>query len=144
MRVRTRDQAIAALADKQYGVVARRQLLALGVDRGAIERRLERNLLIPLHRGVYAVGHRRLTRDGVWLAAALAAGPRAVLSHRDAGALHGLGQWSAGRVEVTTPGCARSTDRIRVFGRRALVAEDVAVVGGIPVTSVARTLVDLA
>lgn len=107
--------------------------------------RLRRGLLLPLplHRGVYAVGHRRLTREGRWLAAVLAAGPGAVLSHRDAGTLHGIGHWSYGRFEVTTAADVVSTAGIRVFARRRLATEDITVVGAIPVTSVARTLVDL-
>lgn len=136
---------IAALADDQYGVVARRQLVALGVDGGAIDRRLAAGLLIPLHRGVYAVGHRRLTLEGRWLGAVLAAGPGAVLSHRDAAALHGIRkppEWT--KVSVTTPARARSTPALWIHGRRRLTAEDVTTVRGIPATSPARTLVDLA
>lgn len=137
------DAAIARLADAQYGVVSRRQLLAGGLLPTAIGNRVRGGLLVPLHRGVYAVGHRRLTRDGVWLAAVLAAGPGAVLSHRDAGALHGLGQWSYGPVEVTTARDVRVA-RVRVHARRVVTPGDVTAVAGIPVTTVARTLVDLA
>ncbi|HKG04150.1 MAG TPA: type IV toxin-antitoxin system AbiEi family antitoxin domain-containing protein [Conexibacter sp.] len=133
------------MADDQYGVVARRQLLALGVDRAAIDRRLAAGLLIPLHRGVYAVGHRRLRIEGRWLAAVLAAGPGAVLSHRDAAALHGIRKPpESGKVTVTTPARARSTPALWVHGRRRLTAEDVTTARGIPATSPARTLVDLA
>jgi very-short-patch-repair endonuclease len=138
------DRAVARLADGQYGVVARRQLLGVGLGRGAIEARVRRGLLIPLHRGVYALGHRRLTRDGIWLAAVLAAGPDAVLSHRDAATLHGLGRWSYGAVEVSSPRRGVSTSRVRVHERRLLDAADVTAVAGIPVTTVARMLVDLA
>lgn len=138
------DAVISRLADAQHGVVARRQLLAAGVSRDAVRGRLRRGLLLSLHRGVYAVGHQRLTRHGRWLAAVLAAGPGAVLSHRDAGVLHGLGQWNYGRFEVTAAADIGSTARIRVFARRQLVSEDVTVVEAIPVTAVARTLVDLA
>lgn len=136
---------IAALADDQHGVVARRQLVALGVDRAAIDRRLAVGLLIPLHRGVYAVGHRRLTLEGRWLAAVLAAGPGAVLSHRDAAALHGIRKApESKKVSVSTPSAAKSTPALRVHSRRRLADEDVATVQGIPTTSPARTLVDLA
>ena len=134
-----------ALADDQYGVVARRQLLALGVDRGAIDRRLAAGLLIPLHRGIYAVGHRRLRIEGRWLAAVLAAGAGAVLSHHDAAALHGMRTPpESAKVTVTTTTTARSTPALWIHGRRRLSAEDVAVVRGIPTTSSARTLVDVA
>ena len=136
---------IAALADEQHGVVARRQLAALGVDRAAIDRRLAAGLLIPLHRGVYAVGHRRITIEGRWLAAVLAAGPGAVLSHRDAAALHGMRKSPrSAKVTVSTPARARSTPALWVHARRRLTAEDVTMVRGIPATSPARTLVDLA
>lgn len=101
--------------------------------------------LVRLHRGVYAVGHDRLRREGWWMAAVLAAGPGALLSHRDAAALHGLRPpGDRRRIEVTTSGRASSTDRIRVYGTTALDARDAAKVAGIPATSVARTLVDLA
>jgi very-short-patch-repair endonuclease len=134
----------ARLADAQHGVIARRQLAALGVGRGAIDGRIDQGLLIPLHRGVYALGHRRLTRNGRWLAAVLAAGPGAALSHRDAGALHGIGPWRQGPIEVTSPRRGRSTPAIHLFPRRLLTPADVTTVAAIPVTTVARTLVDLA
>jgi hypothetical protein len=139
------DRLIAALADRQHGVVARRQLLALGVGRRAIEGRLARGLLIRLHRGVYAFGHRRLRDEGRWLAAVLAAGPDAVLSHRDAAALHGLRPPpDAKRVSVSSPAHVRAIPGVWVHGRRVLTSDDVAAVAGVPVTSIARTLVDLA
>lgn len=138
------DAAIAKLADEQYGVLARRQLLIAGLSPRQIGERARRGLLVPLHRGVYAAGHRRLTADGIWLAAVLATGPGAVLSHRDAAKLHGLGRWEYGPVEVTTPAYVRSTAKVHVRARRRLDADDVTTVAGIPATTVARTLVDLA
>lgn len=139
------DARLARLVEAQHGAIARRQVLALGVGHRAIERRLARRSWIPLHRGVYAVGHRRLRPEGRWLAAVLAAGPGAVLSHRDAAALHGMRPTPEGRkVSVTTPAHARAIAGVWVKARRALVEEDVAVVKAIPVTSPARTLVDLA
>lgn len=139
------DVGIAALADEQHGVVSRRQLVAMGVDRHAIDRRLARRLLVPLHRGVYAFGHRRLTTEGRWLAAVLAAGPGAVLSHRDAAALHGMRKApESRRVSVTTSAYVRAAPGLWVLSRRALSDEDRTVVRGVPVTSPARTLVDVA
>jgi very-short-patch-repair endonuclease len=139
------EAAIARLADRQYGVVARRQLVAMGVDRHAIDRRLSRRILVPLHRGVYAFGHRRLRIEGRWLGAVLAAGDGAVLSHRDAAALHGLRPPpESAKVTVSAPGDVRATSALWVHRRRALADEDVTVVQAIPVTSLARTLVDLA
>ena len=136
---------IAELADRQHGVVARRQLVALDVGRGAIEKHLSRGSLIPLHRGVFAVGHRQLRIEGRWLAAVLAAGPGAVLSHRDAAALHGMRKPPESRkVSVTTSSAARAIPGLSLYRRRVLTEEDRTVVRVIPVTSPARTLVDLA
>jgi hypothetical protein len=138
------DRAIARLADRQHGVVARAQLLASGVTPAMIETRLVGARLIRLHRGVYAVGHRQLRREGFWLAAVLACGPYAVLSHRDAAALHAIRLTDRTRTDVTVPGRGRhgppSVDLHRVT---SLDARDVTAVNGIPVTTVARTLVDL-
>lgn len=135
---------IARLAGAQHGVVARRQLLAHGLSAKQVGTRVRAGLLVPLHRGVYAVGHPRLTRWGLRTAAVLAAGPDAALSHREAALMHGLRGSGPARIEVTTSADVRSTVAFRVFARRALAAEDVAVVAGIRVTTVARTLVDLA
>lgn len=110
-----------------------------------VESRRASGQLLRLHLGVYAVGHARLRREGWWMAAVLAAGPGAVLSHRDAAALHGLRPpGDHARWEVTTSGRASSSARIRVFRTVVLDEEDVTSIAGIPVTSVARTLVDLA
>lgn len=136
---------IAGLAEEQYGVVSRQQLMTIGLGRGAIEKHLLRRSLISLHRGVYAVGHRQLRQEGRWLAAVLAAGPGAVLSHRDAAALHGMRPTVEGRwVSVSTAAHARRIDGVWLKARRVLAEEDRAVVRAIPVTSAARTLVDLA
>lgn len=105
--------------------------------------RLANGQLLPLHRGVYAVGHMHLRPNGFRLAAVLAVGPGAVLSHRDAGALHGLRDGGGVRIDVSTPAERRSTERIRVHGRRRLDPQDVTTVEGIPVTTVSRTLVNL-
>ncbi|MGB2710260.1 MAG: type IV toxin-antitoxin system AbiEi family antitoxin domain-containing protein [Conexibacter sp.] len=137
------DAVLAALADRQHGVVARRELAAAGVTRSMIAERIASAHLVRLHRGVYAVGHRRVRIEGQWLAAVLAVGPGAALSHRSAAALHGIAP-SGGRVEVSTPLHSRGIEGIAVYGRRSLAAADRAYVRGVPVTSVARTLVDLA
>ena len=84
------DRALFRLAERQHGVVARRQLLELGIGSRTIEYRVERARLHPVHRGVYAVGHRNLSTRGRWMAALLAHGPGAILSHRSAGSLWGL------------------------------------------------------
>lgn len=124
-------------------MVSRAQLLAVAIPSTTIEDRVSRGQLVRLHRGVYAVGHAHLRADGYRMAAVLAVGRGAALSHRDAAALHGLRNGGGTRIEVSTPAARRSTQRIRVFGRRALDARDVTAVDGIPVTTVGRTLVDL-
>jgi len=138
------DAVIGALAHGQHGVVSRGQLLDAGVSATMIDKRVLRGRLILLHRGVYAVGHAHLRPDGYRLAAVLAIGPGAVLSHRDAAALHELRYAGGTRIDVSTPIERRSTERIRVHGRRRLDRPDVTRIEGIPVTTVERTLVDLA
>jgi very-short-patch-repair endonuclease len=125
-------------------VVARRQLLEAGLTTKEVERRLHTARLLRLHRGVYAVGHRRLTREGEWMAAVLAAGAGAAVSHRSAAALHGLLPERGRRVDVTTTARRVTTNWVEVFPVRELAAEEVTTRGGIPVTTVTRTLVDLA
>jgi predicted transcriptional regulator of viral defense system len=139
------DAVIGKLAARQHGVVARRQLLAVGVTRKAVEVRLKRGRLLLVHPGVYAVGHRQLRREGYWMAAVLGAGDGAALSHRDAAALHGMLRPGAHRgVDVTTTAEAGRRAGINVHGTTVLDAEDVTTVDGIPTTTVARTFVDLA
>src|SRR3954465_10231812 len=82
------DRAIDALAENQHGVVSRAQLSELGLGRRAIGHRIEVGRLYRVHRGVYAiVGGRLMTRRAQWMAAVLACGPGAVLSHLAAAAL---------------------------------------------------------
>lgn len=142
----TPDARIARLAAAQHGVVALDQLRALGVGVGAVNTRVRAGRLHRLHRGVFAVGHSRLSREGRWLAAVLALGDGAVLSHASAGALWDLRPSSAAAIHVTvpTPGGRRSRRGIVVHRSGALHPRDVARRHGIPVTSVARTLLDLA
>lgn len=109
-----------------------------------IRTRLAAARLRELHRGVYAVGHRQLRREGEWLAAVLAAGPGAALSHRSAAALLGLLPERGRRVDVTTAARRTTTNWIEVHAVRELDAHDVTRRSGIAVTTVARTLVDLA
>jgi very-short-patch-repair endonuclease len=136
------DVAIAALAGRQHGVVSRRQLEELGLTRNEIEGRLARGRLHRLHQGVYAVGHRIVSLRGSWMAAVLAAGPGAVLSHRDAAGVWDLRPSQRARVEVTAPR-QRKRPGIDVY-RTSLEGDEVTEIDGIPVTTVARTLLDLA
>jgi very-short-patch-repair endonuclease len=136
---------VASLATAQHGVVARRQLVELGIGPGAIAHRIATQRLHRLYAGVYAVGHLRLGREGRWLAAVLACGPESVLSHRSAAELWGLLGPSRGAPDVTTPKRTRTgVEPIRLHRARRLDPAEVTVESGIPVTSVARTLVDLA
>ena len=138
------DLAVQRLASKQHGVVSQTQLVALGLTPQAIYRRRLRGNLVALHRGVYAVGHIALTVRSRELAAVLACGPEAMLSHRSAAALWGLRRTSSPRIEVTAPRGRKPRDGIVVHRSRVLAEEDRALVDTIPITSVARTLVDLA
>jgi predicted transcriptional regulator of viral defense system len=137
------DAAIAALAEKQHGVVARRQLLALGLGSRAIRHRLECGRLHRVHPGVYAVGHRLLSKEGIWMSAVLAVGPDAGLSHRPAAALWGIRRNPSGPVDVSVPRRLRSPKDIRVHEAN-LASDETTVLHGIPVTTVPRTLFDLA
>jgi very-short-patch-repair endonuclease len=134
------DWAIGALAERQHGVVSRAQLLELGFDRGSITHRLKRGRLRQIHRGVYTMGHRLLTQDGRWMAAVLACGPHAVLSHRAAAALWGMRGGT--RVEVTVPAGRRGRSGIQQH-RANLPADERTTHRGIPTTTVPRTLLDL-
>ena len=139
---RSVDRVIAEVAAGQYGVIARAQLAGLGLGRGAIDHRLAVGRLHPVHRGVFAVGHAVLSRHGVWMAAVLAAGPGAVLSHRSAAALWGIRDTARARPEVSV---ARRCERPGVDAHRVTLAEDeITAERGIPVTTPARTLLDLA
>jgi predicted transcriptional regulator of viral defense system len=139
----TTVQSVWALVRSQHGVVARRQLIALGYSSEAIRHRIARGRLHPIWRGVYALGRPQLTREGRWMAAILACGPDAVLSHPSAAALWGLMAPRAEPARVPVP--ARGNRRpagIVVHRRAALTSHDVARRRGIPVTTVAVTLVD--
>jgi very-short-patch-repair endonuclease len=124
-------------------VVARWQLLDLGIDAQAIERRVARGLLRRLYQGVYAVGHKAIGQNGGLMAAVLACGRGAVLSHRSAARLWGLMPSYAIFPEVTRRSFHRSRLGI-VVHRSSLRPDEVGEVERIPVTSVPRTLLDIA
>ena len=139
-----REAALAALASRQYGVVSRAQLSELGFNREAIRWRVAADRLARLHPGVYAVGHWALTSASRDLAAVLACGPQALLSHRAAGRRHNLLRGAAAPIEVTAPRGCKPKPGIRIHRSRVINPHDRRSLDGIPVTSVARTLVDLA
>jgi Protein of unknown function (DUF559) len=143
-RVRSPDLAIAALADRQHGVVARRQLSAVGLGSGAIQHRLSTGRLHRVFPGAFAVGRTGLTGHGIWMAAVLSCRDEALLSHRSAAALWGFAAHAGSSIDVTVSGARRrGPPGIRVHGG-ILDAEDRASFNGIPVTSVPRTLLELA
>lgn len=138
------DGAIGALASRQHGVVSLAQLLALGLTRRAVRVRLDEERLVRLHRGVYAVGHTALTPQSRDMAAVLACGPDALLSHRSAALSWLLLRSSSARIEVTANRGCKPKPGITVHRSRLIHPDDRAIVNGIPTTSVARTIVDLA
>jgi predicted transcriptional regulator of viral defense system/very-short-patch-repair endonuclease len=141
------DAQIAALAEAQHGVVSRSQLEALGLEESAIDRRLRAGRLHNVHAAVFAVGHPLISRKGRWMAAVLAIGAGAVLSHRSAAELWGLRRYCDGPIHVTLPSKSRHVPGIRRHSSRVLPADEVTIsdeVPGIPVTSVPRTIFDCA
>jgi hypothetical protein len=129
------------LATSQHGVVTRAQLLRAGVTLAQLEHRLGTGALLPVHRGVYRVGHRAPSIEARYLAAVMACGEGALLSGRAAAHLFGLLKGSAPPPEVTT----RTTRRVPgVRTRRSRQLDDATTWRAIPVTTVARTLTDLA
>ncbi len=137
------DAKIGELARRQHGVVGRGQLISLGLGTRAIQHRLEVGRLHRLHPGVYAVGHRLIPRHGWLMAAVLASGPEAVLSHYSAAILWDLRSYSERAVDVTLPRKSTSTRQIHRHCSR-LPADERTVEKGIPVTTMPRTILDLA
>jgi very-short-patch-repair endonuclease/predicted transcriptional regulator of viral defense system len=139
------DRRLAALADRQHGRVARWQLLALGYGPDAIKYRVGIGRLHAVHQGVYAVGHTGSTAKSGWISAVLACGPEAVLSHRHAAALWELRGSPTGPVHVTVPSRnGRNRPGIKIHRASQLLPEERTEIDGIPVTSLARTLLDYA
>jgi len=138
------DRRLSALAGRQWGVVSLAQLRALGFSQDAVERRARLGRLRRVHRGVYAVGGATLPREGRWLAAVLACGDGAVLSHVSAAAHWNLLNYDAPRPEVTAPASRRGVPGIRLHRSRSLDAQDTTTHQGIAVTTVHRTLLDIA
>ena len=139
------DTAAWDLVRGQHGVVARRQLMAIGYTRREIEQRLHNGRLHHISHGVYVVGRRDLAPHGRWMAAVLVCGEGAVLSHRSAAQLWGIGHEERGRIDVTVR--RRSMIRrtgLKVRARPSLDASAVVYRFGIPVTHPVQTLIDLA
>ncbi len=143
--MRSADDLIAATARRQHGVITHTQLCGLGLTGPAIAYRLRVGRLHRMHRGVYAVGHPALSTTGRYLAAVVAIGPGAVLSHVAAAELWGVLQPGARRaVDVTVARHLAHRAGIRVHCVRAVNDDDRTRLEGIPITTPQRTLLDLA
>ena len=138
------DAEIARLAASQHGVVTRVQLVEVGLSDAAVGRRLRVGRLHRLHRGVFAVGHLVVTVEGRWMAAAMATG--GALSHATAAAAWDLRPHSSGVVHLTVTGRSGRLLRagLRIHRPRALEPYDTTTPRGIPITTPARTIIDLA
>lgn len=136
-----RRPGVVELATRQQGIVARRQLIALGWTVHQINEALDRGDLIRIHRGVYAVGHTALSFDAKLVAAAFAGGDGAAISHSTAAALWGLSP-QRGRIEISVPRSRRWNPSTLVVHRPHRLIDDITSHRGIAVTTVARTLMD--
>lgn len=137
------DRRAAELASENHGVLSLDELRECGMTRKAVAGRVRVGWLHPLYRGVYAVGHPNVSLHGRFLAAVKACGPGTVLSHYSAAALYELVRWD-GRYPEVTASAIRRHPRLRVHRSSVLEVDDVTRHHGIPVTTPARTLVDLA
>jgi very-short-patch-repair endonuclease len=134
---------MASLAAAQHGVVSHAQLIDLGYSTGAIARALEARRLHRLHRGAYALGHTKVSRHGLCLAAVLSCGGEAVVSHESAAWLWGLSARWPNPPHVTTPIRGHSRRTIRLHHSTILEEEDRTILERVPTTAVARTFLDL-
>jgi hypothetical protein len=143
--VSTADARIGRVATLQHGVVTVAQLAEAGIDKDGVSWRVQAGRLHRLYRGVYAVGHRSLSWRGRWLAAVLAAGDGAVLSHTSAVALWQFLRPIQGPVHVTVGAAVRRKARpgLEIHRSRTLTARDVTRRHGIAVTTAARTIDDI-
>jgi hypothetical protein len=140
------DMLIVAIADRQYGVISTRQLRDAGLDKDHVLHRVRTGRLHHVHRGVYAVGRRGLTHHGRWMAATLACGKGAVVSHRSAAALWGmLTSRIEACVDISVPshGGRRKRSGVRMHRSSTLGPDQVTHRLGIPVTVPERTFLDL-
>jgi hypothetical protein len=138
------DAAVRGLVHGQSGNVARRQLLALGVSRGAIQHELRVGTLITRYHGVYCQAPARQDPQALAAAAVLAGGPHAVASHSTAAWLWGfLAHWTR-PPEITLTKGDRRPRHVLTHRCPSLRPRDVTHQRGVPTTSPARTVLDLA
>ncbi|MBM3667170.1 MAG: type IV toxin-antitoxin system AbiEi family antitoxin domain-containing protein [Actinobacteria bacterium] len=138
------DARIASLAGRSHGVATRRELLAAGISGGQVDRGLAAGRLIAVHRGVYRVGHAAPSREATYLAAVRACGEGALLAGRPAAHLWMLIRGSPPPPEVRAPTERRVAGVLARRERRGALPRDATTRLGIPVTTVPRTIVDLA
>jgi predicted transcriptional regulator of viral defense system len=143
LRGREIEQAIAEVARRQHGLVARAQLVGLGITERSIDGRLSREELRRIHRGVYATGHAALSADAWAMAGVLFAGDEGVLGYRSAGHRWGMLRSGPSRAEVIVPRERRQHRAVR-YRYAVLAPDEVTTLRGIPITSVSRTMFDLA
>jgi predicted transcriptional regulator of viral defense system len=139
------DLGLAALALPQHTIAHLDQLAALGLSASGVRNRVATGRLHRIYHAVYSLVPRELlTRDGVFLAAALACGPDAVISYRSAAGLHELRRTERSKIDVTIPGRSpRKHPGIDLHRSVTLASEDTTRIRNIPCTTVARTLLDL-
>lgn len=140
-----REQRLVQVANRQFGILHQRDLRAEGLDRNDIATRVATHRLTRLHHLVFAFGHTALRDEGWWLAALMACGGRTVLSHYSAAAYH---RWPIvppdGDAHLSTTASHRSREGITIHRVKALARVDVHDAHPFRVTTIPRTLVDLA
>jgi hypothetical protein len=137
------DRIIRWFGARQFDAVSRAQLLSAGVTGNQVDGRIRRGLLVPIHRGVFAITASPLRYEGRLVAALLAGPVGAVVSHRSAAALRGMLPPSPGPVHMTSSGPQHLRSGL-VVHRSASHVESSTVVNGLPCTTMPRTLVDVA
>jgi very-short-patch-repair endonuclease len=138
-------RSVAEIAARQHGVIDHRQLLLAGLSRSAVKRGVASGRVHRVYRGVYAVGHTELSEKGRWIAAVLACGPKAALSHASAAQLWSLSPRSPSWADVTVPGHGGRARREGIVLHRSATLRPIDVTRrqNIPVTTQARILRDM-
>jgi very-short-patch-repair endonuclease len=135
-------KSVHSTVRRQHWVIARRQLLAFGYTSDWIRHAIDSRRLFPVHAGVYAVGRKQLTQEGYFIAAVLACGDNAVLSHQSAAILWGILKGRLRTIEISVPRERNPRVKgIRVHRRKSV---GTAKRKGIPVTTPIQTLIDVA
>jgi hypothetical protein len=137
------DKGIAAVAGRQFGLITAVQLTELGISPNAITRRSQDGRLHRVFRGVYSVGYKPLSNEARLFSAVLAVGSRSALSHSTAARHLAVWKRKEALIHVTAPGKPRKRPSVVVHRSSTLHEDEITVLNGIPVTTVARTLFDL-